>query len=155
MEASEAEIDLRTTDVADLEQQLRESFPGAVLIPRDHFRLRSDYVDWMVSGRKRTTIRIKHAGIDYPTDNSLPLESVPEFASETGRSVGRVHICRLRVKPFRDLTVDDARADGFTTREELTDALLEIYGPQCRSDLVTIYEGFVISGRQQAADGKR
>jgi len=88
-----------------------------------------EYVDLILSGKKKSTVRkgIKTydmGGVVYLTASSRP------FA--------KARVVKAVVKRVRELSDEDARKDGFESREELINALKKIYGRIDDSDLVTI-----------------
>lgn len=132
-------LDLTRTEISDLLRIVRERFPEATPMPRCHFRLRADYVEWLKQGRKSTTIRLKHGGIDYPQRQQLPLIEVDEYVSESGTNLGNLLIGQMVIKHFTDLTETDALKDGFISLAELTRELRRMYGSSSHGDFVTIY----------------
>ena len=107
---------------------------------RKRFKLSENYVPWLLSGRKWTTIRYVKGSIDLPATRVMKV-----FASniDTGeyskKSACRVKIESIVIKPFWSLNQSDAQHDGFSDVYELAEALRRIYSGIKGDDLVTIY----------------
>ena len=95
-----------------------------------HLMLKKRYADKLLSGEKRATIRLGIVRVKYP---ELIVHS-------GGRPVAKVRVKNIRVKRVSELTDDDARLDGFRTREELLEELRRVYGSISPDDPVTIIE---------------
>ncbi len=132
-------IELDNIPVSEISRALKDNFPRARLVSRDSFRLQARYYDWLLRGRKCTTIRVKRGAIEYPAKRLLDLTSVDELNSEQGNDVGTVYVDRMIVKPFSCLSESDARRDGFISLADLQAALVEIYGRSALEGYVTIY----------------
>lgn len=94
-------------------------------------RITSRYLDLILEGRKKTTIRLGKRFI--PKNEEVLLED------ELGRRVS-LRIARVTVKRQSDLDYDDAVADGFESRDELLSSLRELYPSSSAADLFTIIE---------------
>jgi hypothetical protein len=104
--------------------------------------LEREFIEWVRSGRKTTTVRYVKGGVDAP--GALRLDVIPTKDFEKNYDDERVavdtyDILRVCVKLFGDLDDVDGRRDGFTSGEELKSVLRQIYGPITDSELVTIY----------------
>ncbi|AEH25519.1 ASCH domain-containing protein [Pyrococcus yayanosii] len=77
------------------------------------------YKEDILAGRKRATIRLGRKV------NLRPGEEVLIHAG--GYVLGKARITRVETKPVAELTDEDARKDGFSSREELIQALREHY----------------------------
>ena len=89
----------------------------------------SEYVDAIIEGKKVTTIR---KGIKlYPVGRivDLTVENKP-FA--------KARVDKVVVKRVKELSNEDARKDGFESKEELIEALKKIYGKVRDDEFVTI-----------------
>ena len=95
-----------------------------------HLMLKKRYADKLLSGEKRATIRLGIVRLKYP---ELIVHS-------GGRPVAKVRVRNIRVKKAGELTDEDARLDGFQTREELLEELRRVYGSISSEDPVTIIE---------------
>ncbi len=88
-----------------------------------------EYVDLILSGRKKSTIRkgiksYEMGKIVYLTASSKP------FA--------KARVKKAVVKRVKELNDDDAIKDGFESKEDLIKALKRIYGKIDDADLVTV-----------------
>ncbi|MEB3861449.1 MAG: ASCH domain-containing protein [Desulfurococcales archaeon] len=93
-----------------------------------HLMIRGEYVERLLSGEKRATIR---AGVVRPRYSEVIIHG-------GGRPVAKAVIEGVEVKRLGELTEEDARLDGFRSRDELVSALRRTYkwlGPE---DPVTI-----------------
>jgi len=77
------------------------------------------YKDDIISGKKKATIRLGRKV------NLKPGEEVLIHAG--GYVLGKARITRVTTKKVSELTDEDARKDGFKSREELLEALREHY----------------------------
>jgi hypothetical protein len=96
--------------------------------------LSSEFLPDVVSGDKVSTIR--RGRRNYPLGGALLRARDRDIA---------IDIRRVRYSKIRDLTVDDARRDGFENVEELKTALSRFYPQLQPEDDVTIVE-FVVGG---------
>lgn len=90
--------------------------------------LSREYSDLLLSGVKKTTIRL---GIVLPKYDEVIVHS-------GGRPIAKVKIAGVEYKKVCQLTDEDAKLDGFTSVSELVDALRRTYGTISDSDYVTI-----------------
>ena len=107
--------------------------------PRNRFLLFRDYIQWLRTGRKSTTIRYRRGAIDYPSDICLPLLETEDFSDEYIQVVGKVVIHRLEIKRYGELDEEDAVKDGFSCLSDLQNTITTIYGPIGQDELVSIY----------------
>ena len=142
---SELVIDLteRAFSFEELERLLRKRFPGQQLLPRANFGLYFEFVNWLKTGRKITTIRYRRHGIDLPKARFLDLVETKDFSKayndKLDEKVGRVEINKMVFRRFRTLTEQDAKSDGFRSLEELKKVFIQIYGEIEADEPVTIY----------------
>jgi len=100
-----------------------------------HLMVKGEYVDKILSGQKRATIRLGHVRLKY---NELIVHG-------GGRPVAKVRVERIHYKRVSELTEEDAQKDGFASVNELINALEKAYGTKLRpDDIVTIIEFSVI-----------
>lgn len=99
-----------------------------------HLMVKGEFVDDILSGRKRTTIRLGRVRVKY---NELIIHG-------GGRPVAKVRVTNVVYKRVSELTDEDAVKDGFGSREELLEALRHMYGEFRDNDYVTIIEFEVI-----------
>lgn len=140
---SEFKIDFTTQDFnfERLKNLLEKEFPGRQLFPRANFSLYSEFVKWLESGRKTTTIRYRKGGIDLPKTQHLDVIETTDFGGEHSYN-GKVSCAKIEkmvVKRFDMLNEEDARLDGFHNLQELKEAFNKIYGKIEADELVTIY----------------
>ena len=95
-----------------------------------HLMLKREWGELLLEGRKRATIRL---GVVRPKYGELIVHS-------GGRPIAKVRVRAVRVKRVGELSDDDARLDGFGSREELLEALRRAYGSISMDDIVTIIE---------------
>ena len=93
-----------------------------------HLMLRGAYADKLLSGEKATTVRL---GIFKPKYDEVIVHG-------HGRPLAKARITRVEYKLVRELTEEDARRDGFSSLEEMLDALKKVYGDISPDDKVTI-----------------
>ena len=93
-----------------------------------HLMLKREYGEKLLRGEKRATIRL---GVVRPKYRELIVHS-------GGRPIAKVRVTGVEVKRVEDLTDEDARLDGFQSREELLRALRRAYPSITPGDTVTI-----------------
>ncbi len=99
-----------------------------------HLMVKGEYVDDILSGRKRATIRLGIVKLKY---DELIVHG-------GGRPVAKVKVKRVTYKKIKELTDEDAKLDGFRNVAELIVALQKAYGEFSPEDYVTIIEFEVI-----------
>ncbi len=101
----------------------------------DKINFDAEYVRPIIRGEKVTTIR---KGIkSYPVGRIVDLTvNYTPFA--------RARVEKVVVKRVSELTDEDARRDGFSSKDELIQALRKIYGDIRDSDFVTIVHFVVV-----------
>ncbi|ABM80811.1 ASCH domain-containing protein [Hyperthermus butylicus] len=99
-----------------------------------HLMVKGEYVDDILSGRKRATIRLGKVKVKY---NELIVHG-------GGRPVAKVRVTNVIYKRVKELTDEDARKDGFRNLGELINALRKVYGEVKPDDYVTIIEFEVV-----------
>ncbi len=101
----------------------------------DRINFDAEYVRPIIRGEKVTTIR---RGIkSYPVGRIVDLTvNYTPFA--------RAKVEKVVVKRVSELTDEDAKRDGFGSREELIQALRRIYGDIKENDFVTIVHFVVV-----------
>ncbi len=104
-----------------------------------HLMLKGEYVDDILSGRKKATIRL---GIVKLKHNELIVHG-------GGRPVAKIRVTNVRYKRVSELTDEDAAIDGFRSKEELLEALRRAYGEVRPDDYVTIIEFEVVQRLDQ------
>ena len=97
---------------------------------RKKLKFRKEYIPLILSGRKRTTIRMK---------GKYSRGEVVDISDLRGRVHGEAVISGVEVKKFSELDDEDAVRDGFINVEELKDALRDIYRGIGEDSLVYIY----------------
>lgn len=93
-----------------------------------HLMVKGEYVDMILSGRKRATIRLGIVKVKYPE----------LIVHGGGRPIAKVKVTDVVHKRVSELTDEDAREDGFNNVKELLDALRRVYGDVKPDDYVTI-----------------
>lgn len=89
----------------------------------------SEFISLILNGAKKTTIR---KGI-----RSYPVGKIVEL-TVNNEPVALAKIKKVVVKRTSELNDEDARVDGFESKEELIRTLKRIYGEINDSDFVTI-----------------
>ena len=89
----------------------------------------SEYVEPIVSGEKITTVR---RGI-----KSYPVGRIVELTAD-GKRFALAKVKKVVVKRVSELTDEDAKRDGFESRDALISALRRIYGEIKDEEFVTI-----------------
>lgn len=154
------QYDVQEMPIAQLHERIRLDFHDCPLRTRPAFRLVSEYVKWLLEGKKCTTIRYRPNAIDVPAALELPLiessnrdNSHTQHHSASYRQVAAVGITGIVIKPFATLDDHDARRDGFSTKDELKEALQRlyspVYGPVDGDQYVSIYRIALIERGQQ------
>lgn len=134
------QIHLDSMPIGNLRQLLYKKFPFIDLVCRDKFKLYSEYVEWLKTGRKITTIRFRQSNVEYPDKSIMPLYATESFNSNsTAIYVGDINITSLSIKKFKDLDLNDARNDGFKSLNELRTTLMVIYPDISGQEFVSIY----------------
>lgn len=87
------------------------------------------FVEAIKEKKKRTTVR---KGIKV-----FRRGEVVDLTSE-GETFGKAKVAKVLVKRISELTEEDAKLDGFSSKEELIKELKRIYGEIKESDLVSI-----------------
>uniref|UniRef100_A0A7J2TLS3 ASCH domain-containing protein n=1 Tax=Archaeoglobus fulgidus TaxID=2234 RepID=A0A7J2TLS3_ARCFL len=88
-----------------------------------------EFVPMILSGAKKTTIR---RGIrSYPVGKAVEL-------TVDNKTFALAKIKKVVVKRVSELSDEDAKSDGFSSREELLNALKRIYGDVNDSEFVTV-----------------
>ena len=95
-----------------------------------HLMVKGEYVGKILSGEKTTTIRLGVVRVKY---RDIIIHG-------GGRPVAKALVTSVKTKRVSDLTDEDARRDGFPSREKLIEALEEAYGSVGPQDTVTIIE---------------
>jgi len=100
-----------------------------------HLMVKGQYVDDILSGRKRATIRLGRVEVKY---SELIVHG-------GGRPVAKVRVERVQYKRVSELTDEDARKDGFKNVAELLKALEKVYGRRIKpEEVVTVIEFRVV-----------
>ncbi|MEM4472670.1 MAG: ASCH domain-containing protein [Archaeoglobaceae archaeon] len=95
----------------------------------DRINFDAEFIPLILTGEKRTTIR---KGI-----RSYPVGKVVELTVEN-KPFAMAKVKKVVVKRVSELSDEDARSDGFSSKEELLNALKRIYGEILDSEFVTI-----------------
>ncbi|MEB3807187.1 MAG: ASCH domain-containing protein [Desulfurococcales archaeon] len=93
-----------------------------------HIMLKGEYAGKLFSGEKRATVRLGIVRVRRPE----------VIIHAGGRPVAKARIREIVVKQVKDLTDDDARLDGFESREELLKELKRVYGDIGPDDYVSV-----------------
>ncbi len=99
-----------------------------------HIMVKGRYVEAILKGEKKATIR---KGIVRLRHDELIVHGA-------GRPVAKIRVKNIVYKRVRELTDEDARLDGFSSKEELIRELEKAYGSLSSDDYVTIIEFDVI-----------
>ncbi|MEM1698644.1 MAG: ASCH domain-containing protein [Sulfolobales archaeon] len=91
--------------------------PGKIFIRR-HLMLSHEYANLLLSGIKKATVRL---GLVVPKYDEVIIHS-------GGRPIAKAKIVGVEYKKVHQLTDEDAKLDGFSSVDELIDALRRTYG---------------------------
>ena len=112
------------------EQRTASEKSGKTKFLGRHLMVKGEYVNDILSGRKRATIRLGRVKVKY---SELIVHG-------GGRPVAKVRVTNVVYKRVKELTDEDARKDGFKNVDELINALRKVYGEVKPDDYVTIIE---------------
>lgn len=99
----------------------RNTYSGSIKISRDDMKL-------LKAGRKKCTIRL-----------GLATVATPEIQMYDGRTSVPVRILKVDAsRKFAELTDEDARDEGFTSRDELIRDLRQYYPHASDTDPITV-----------------
>ncbi len=95
-----------------------------------HIMVKGKYVDLILSGKKKSTIRLGRW--------------IPKYEEVTfhggGRPFAIARITNVTYKKFSELTEEDAKKDGLSSLDELKNELKRVYGDINEDDWVTIID---------------
>jgi carbamoyltransferase len=113
---------------------------GQVVFVRGDFPLYGEFREWLVAGRKVTTIRFRKGGVEIPNSVHLPLFTTRDFywTRKKEKSLD-VTVKAIKYQRFGQLTEEDAERDGFKNLKELQDTLRRIYPRMNDNEWVTVY----------------
>jgi len=135
---SSFEFDLKNITPDELRHHITTDLSMQVSI-RNHLGLLEEYIDWVIAGKKNTTVRYRSGMADLPKSFILPVISTDPRIMREGYQVGIAHLKKLTIKPFGELNDEDAHNDGFQSLIQLKDALRSIYGKINDKEIVSIY----------------
>ena len=95
----------------------------------NNLKIDNKYLDLILRGKKKTTIRLGRRSISENEDLFL--------TDDDGRQVS-VRVTETSTKRLIELDDSDAMADGFENRDHLLQDLLEIYPDSSSDDIFTI-----------------
>ncbi|MCS7143407.1 MAG: ASCH domain-containing protein [Archaeoglobaceae archaeon] len=95
----------------------------------DRINFDAEFISIILNGEKKTTIR---RGI-----RRYPLGKVVEL-TVNNEPVALAKVKKVVVKRISEINDEDARIDGFKSKDELLSALKKIYGDLSDSEFVTI-----------------
>ena len=114
-----------------------------VVFFRSGFSLFGDYLVWLRKGTKKTTIRWRREGIEWPMFQKMPLW---ETSDKQRKPLDRdsidetVDVIKIVYVKFGELTESDARNDGFESHNQMRMQFRErIYPEILDDDWVSIY----------------
>ena len=93
-----------------------------------HLMMKGKYADIILSGKKTTTIR----------PGKVEVKAKEFLIHAGGKIIARAVLEDVRYKRLKNLTDEDARLDGFSSKEELKKELKEFYPDMKEHDWVTI-----------------
>jgi len=99
-----------------------------------HLMIKSKFLNDILKGTKRATIRL----------GKVQVKSREFYIHSGGQIIAKARLKRITYKRISELTDDDAKIDGFSSRDELINALKEHYGDIKDDDYVTIIEFDII-----------
>jgi len=95
-----------------------------------HLMLKGVYIEKLLNGEKRATIR---KGIVKPKYSEITIHA-------GGKPVAKAKIARVYFKRLHELSDYEAKLEGYTSREELIEELRRVYKDIRDDDYVTIIE---------------
>jgi len=102
---------------------------------RRHIMVKGRFVDLILNGRKKSTIRL---GRVVPRYDEVIIHG-------GGRPIAKAKIVRVVYKRVKELTDEDAKKDGYANVDELVKDLEKVYGRKISpDDVVTIIEFEVV-----------
>ena len=101
---------------------------------RRYFGLLKEYCNWVLDGKKSTTIRYSKGCVDLPDKKFLNV-----LARPSGEFAFTVEIEDITILPFSSLTLDHAKKDGFDSLLALKKALKNFYGDIPDNHPITVY----------------
>lgn len=122
---------------------LADHVPKKVKFIGRHLMVKGEYVDLILKGVKKSTIRL---GIIKPKYNEIMIHG-------GGKPIALAKITNVKYKRINELTDEDARKDGFPSLKVLLKELKKSYGEIRPNDIVTIIE-FVITKKLSDLDVK-
>ncbi|ABN70078.1 protein of unknown function DUF437 [Staphylothermus marinus F1] len=99
-----------------------------------HLMVKGKYINDILSGRKKATIR---RGIVKPRYKEIIVHGA-------GRPIAKISVEKVYYKRLYELTDEDAVKDGFSSRRELIDELKKVYPDIKDDEWVTIIEFKVV-----------
>ncbi len=93
-----------------------------------HLMFKSEYMPLLKSGVKRSTIRVGQVNV----------KNKEFYINSGGKILAKAVLKEVKYKKVRDLTDEDAKLDGFSSREELINELKKHYKHVSDDTIVTI-----------------
>ena len=97
---------------------------------RKKFKFKEKFIPLILTGRKKTTIRIKKL---------CKVGDVVDILDENGNFISKAIITNIKIRRYSELTFTDAVLDGFKDLNELRYILKNIYGYIKRDQRLYIY----------------
>ena len=146
-------------DISHVRKDVHQLFPSRSIKARDKLSFTEEYLVWLITNKKTTTVRYAYGKVDLPESVILPIgvavrgksRSVDEAGcenknkSENGYTKrlfipwGVARITKIEIKRFSELDNQDAIRDGFRNADELKSALEYLYNHKIDNDYITIY----------------
>ena len=122
-----------------LEENLKKDFPDIMFKVDNEMLMYKEFLSRVFLEEKKTTIRYKKGFLRYPSSRHLPLFETSQDDKEMKRIKGTITLETITIKTISELTDEDAKIDGFKSKEELLEVLKKIYGGIGKEELVSIY----------------
>jgi len=130
------------SSLKNIQKEIKTLLPEKHIHLRNRLRFIEEYLQWLITNRKTTTIRYVPDGIDLPEDIYLPIGITVDgvFTKQLFIPWGLARVKGIEIKKFVDLNNYDALRDGFKSTEELKNALCFLYNKRIEDEeYVTIY----------------
>ena len=124
-----------------------------IMFFRKYFALNHVYYEWLLSGKKSTTIRYKSGAVEFPLSNRLNLWKSEDFKpynfnrTDTDRNspCASILIHKIDYVRFGELLEDDAIHDGFHNLDEMRRSFRDLMYPSIQDkSWVTLYHISII-----------
>lgn len=96
-------------------EQLKYSYPQHAIHVDEYVNISEKFLQWLEEGKRTTFFRFEPQQIPVPKDTKLP---VFDWEGNPPVLLGEVELRGFIVKPFREVTEEDAQEQGFASKLE-------------------------------------